>query len=433
MGVLGCTELISPNFFNNQLTSSYFDVCSNSLYHGIDWIYSSAQTVFSYDFRVWYIWSNDFIFDDSFSFFFNIIWYYSLQINTFQLFWSSILDLYTNSTLFQLPYTDSWYKNFLTSKESSLILFFHPELIYIINNINIEYFSFMSSLYFSIFNQVNIEGFYSPIILVPQLIFLIFFATLFIIFYFSYFNNANKEEVTIDADYLVSAGSVESEKEITSYDDIVLALIVIIYIFGWYFYVNCWSIMSVMPELVLVFYLFPGLYFVIIGIPTFLMWDFGIFFLAYLRGIGPSPVLVFELVYDYIAVIIFYTRILVQGVRLVLMLFTYISMHDLIVFFSFSQKIFFGSEMFMEELSSLNITLDTLSYFILFSLPGKFIYWIYEILHTFFVVTVQFIAFFAIVFWLFLFLYTFFVIEKQENYFYEKRLKRKAYYSDLKN
>lgn len=433
MGVLGCTELISPNFVNNQINTSYFDVCSNSLYHGIDWLYSTAQTIFSYDFRIWYVWSNDFIFDDSFSFFFNLIWYYSLQINTFQLFWSVILDTYINTQLFKLPYTDGWYKNFLTSQESSLILFFHPELIYIINHINFEYFSYMSSFYFTLYNQVNIEGFYSPIILIPQLIFLTFFASLFIIFYFSYFNNPNKEEVTIDADYLVSSGSVEAEKEITSYDDIVLALVVVIYIFGWYFYVNCWSIMSIMPELVLVFYLFPGLYFIIIGIPTFLIWDFGIFFLAYLRGIGPSPVLIFELVYDYIAVIIFYTRILVQGVRLVLMLFTYISMHDLVLFFSFSQKMFLGSELFMEELSNLNITLDTMSYFILFSLPGKFIYWIYEVLHTFFVVTVQFIAFFAIVFWLFLFLYTFFVLEKQENYFYEKRIKRRAYFANLKN
>jgi hypothetical protein len=90
----------------------------------------------------------------------------------------------------------------------------------------------MSSFYFTLYNQVNIEGFYSPIILIPQLIFLTFFASLFIIFYFSYFNNPNKEEVTIDADYLVSSGSVEAEKEITSYDDIVLALVVVIYIFG---------------------------------------------------------------------------------------------------------------------------------------------------------------------------------------------------------
>jgi len=129
-----------------------------------------------------------------------------------------------------------------------------------------------------------------------------------------------------------------------------------------------------MPELTLVFYLFPGLYFIIIGIPTFLIYDFGIFFLAYLKGVGSSPLFITELVFDYIAVIIFYTRIIVQGVRLVLMLFTYISMHDLVLYFSFSQKIFFGSELFMEELSNLNITLDSMSYFILFSLPGKFIY-----------------------------------------------------------
>jgi hypothetical protein len=47
--------------------------------------------------------------------------------------------------------------------------------------------------------------------------------------------------------------------------------------------------------------------------------------------------------------------------------------------------------------------------------------WVYELAHTFFVVTAQFIAFFAMVFWLFFFLYTFFVLEKFEDYFSEKR------------
>lgn len=101
-----------------------------------------------------------------------------------------------------------------------------------------------------------------------------------------------------------------------------------------------------MPELTLVFYLFPGLYYIIFGIPTFLIYDFGIFFVAYLKGIGASPVLLFELMYDYIAVIIFYTRIIVQGVRLILMIFTYASMHDLVLFFSFNQKMFLGAETF---------------------------------------------------------------------------------------
>jgi phosphotransferase system glucose/maltose/N-acetylglucosamine-specific IIC component len=79
-------------------------------------------------------------------------------------------------------------------------------------------------------------------------------------------------------------------------------------------------------------------------------------------------------------------------------------------------------------LLSLSMTFNSLSYFIFFGLPGRLLYWIYEVLHTYFVVTVQFIAFFAIVFWLFMFLYTFFVIEKQENYFTEKRNKRRFYF-----
>lgn len=48
-------------------------------------------------------------------------------------------------------------------------------------------------------------------------------------------------------------------------------------------------------------------------------------------------------------------------------------------------------------------------------------YFIYELLHTFFVVTAQFFAFIGMVFWLFFFLYTFFVFEPQEAYLSSKR------------
>jgi hypothetical protein len=58
-------------------------------------------------------------------------------------------------------------------------------------------------------------------------------------------------------------------------------------------------------------------------------------------------------------------------------------------------------------------------------LPGQFFTWIYEVLHSYFVITVQFGAFFGIVFWLVLFLYTMFVSEKQEDYFYHLIMKYK--------
>jgi len=65
------------------------------------------------------------------------------------------------------------------------------------------------------------------------------------------------------------------------------------------------------------------------------------------------------------------------------------------------------------------------SYYYFLYVINKFIYWIYELLHTFFVTVAQFVAFFAMVFWLFLFLYTMFVVEEFEKYLDAKRDKYK--------
>ena len=423
-------ELNNVSFdLNEQFISN---IIPNFMFHGIDHIYSAVVSFQAYDFKVWYFWFMNSFFDDSFDFFFFSYWYFSLFLSSFQLFWAIILDLYLSNSLIKFPFTEDWYKTLLSSTEGSLLLVYHPDLLFlkalILNN---NYLNYFSSLYYTMYNYVESESFFSPILLLPQLIFLIFLSVIFISFYFSYFNSAVKEEVTIDSDYLVNSATVEAEKELSALDDIILAFVILFYIFGWYFYINCWSLLSMMPELVMVFYLFPMLYYIIIGIPTFLIYDFGIYFLVYLRGAGKSKLLFVELVQDYIAVIIFYTRILVQGVRLVLMIFTYAGLHDTVLFFSFGQNMFLSYENFSEYKNSVGLTLDTLSYYFLFVLPGKFLYLIYEILHTYFVVTVQFAAFFAIVFWLFLFLYTFFVLEKQENYFKEKRVQRANFYNYL--
>jgi hypothetical protein len=108
--------------------------------------------------------------------------------------------------------------------------------------------------------------------------------------------------------------------------------------------------------------------------PTYLIYDFGIYFIAYLRGVGSSSLFTMELLYDYIACAAFYIRLMVQAVRLVLMTFTYISMHDLIVFFDFNSKLFFGFESITEELSNVSGTFNSFSYFFFLVLPLKFLY-----------------------------------------------------------
>jgi hypothetical protein len=121
----------------------------------------------------------------------------------------------------------------LSSKESTLVLVYHPELNFIRESIFKEYyFSFLSNLVFSLYELATPETFYSPVILIPQLLFLVFLSVIFISFYFSYFSTATNEENTVDADYLVSSVAVEAEKEISSLDDMVLGLIVLIYVFG---------------------------------------------------------------------------------------------------------------------------------------------------------------------------------------------------------
>jgi hypothetical protein len=232
------------------------------------------------------------------------------------------------------------------SDEVLYIYIFNPELIFLKKQLFKSYYEYFSN-FFIIFNDsVIVETLSNPIILLPQFLFLIYLSIIFISFYFNYFSSLHKEESLVDADYLIASATVESEKEITCFDDMILGFVILLYIFGWYFYIHCWSVISSLPELAFLFYLFPGLYFIIFGIPTSLAYDFGLYFLAYLRGVGSIPVFTYELVFDYIAVIIFYTRIIVQGVRLVLMLFTFASLHEFIIHFSFPQKAFICPEYF---------------------------------------------------------------------------------------
>lgn len=397
---------------------------SEFFYHGVDSLYTYTQTNMLFDYRVWY-WIKDFWYgNDSFNYIFLHYWFMIITVSSTTLFYSVLLDTHFFMNFFKIMNYFEFFKN--NSNNFMFYSFFHPEIIYIYTSIlNIHNNDFYSSLWPSLYTDVIVESFLNPIMYFPQLLFIFIFTSIIIIFLFSYYFIDSRYEGQVDSDYLNTSMLVESEKEIASHDDMLLALIILIYIFGCYFYIYSWSIIGNFPELVLFFYLFPWLYYIIIGIPTILIYDFGIFFLGYLRGVGSGLSLLVELMFDYIGVIIFYTRILVQGVRLVLMLFTYISMHDAVLEFSFRTELWSNNSVLLSDSEKSFGDLGIFSYLICFKLPASIFYWIYEIFHTFFVVTVQFIAFFAIVFWLFLFLYSFFVLEQQESYFFEKRKERK--------
>ena len=73
MGVLGCPDFHLKSFEFEKNEFFLTNVCSDCLYHGIDWVYTFVDTIYSYDFKVWYFWFMNSIFDNSFDYFFSRI------------------------------------------------------------------------------------------------------------------------------------------------------------------------------------------------------------------------------------------------------------------------------------------------------------------------------------------------------------------------
>jgi hypothetical protein len=118
------------------------------------------------------------------------------------------------------------------SSDSTYVYIYNPELLFIKKQLLFDYTPFFSNLFFILNENTLVESFYSPIIILTQFFFLVYSALIFISFYFNYFLTPTKEESLIDNDYLINSMTVEAEKEITAFDDMILATIVLIYIFG---------------------------------------------------------------------------------------------------------------------------------------------------------------------------------------------------------
>lgn len=435
------TPIISNTNFEENCIITNFDTLESSdvtvsnflgkiVFNGVDWIYTTTESMLAYDFKIWYLWSDLSIFDDNYDMFFNQYWAASLSISVFQLFYAVLLDKYFNILVHNNPFTNDWFRMMLHSKENALIWLYHPELFWHISSLN----QFLTYFYGGIFDFIYFDKSNPDICILAHtlyihliILFLIF--TAFISILFNFYGNANTEENTVDLDYLTVSSTVEAEKEIASIDDYLGIIIMIMYVFGIFFFTYAWSSIISQSALMLSYYAIIIMFIFVIGMPTLVLYDLGIFFLIYIRGAGKSSNSFIEIVYDYVACTIFYTRILAQWIRIVLMLIVFISLSHYVSEFEIANNMIIGNEDQKDDLSEFN-TNSSATYYLLTVLPGKILYWFYEIIHTSFLVISQFIAFFAIVFWLFLFLYTFFIIEKHENFFSSKREERK---NKLKN
>ena len=88
------------------------------------------------------------------------------------------------------------------------------------------------------------ESYLSPVLLFPQLVLIVYVTCMFSIFIFGFFGASSTEENLIDHDYLINNFLVESEEDIGSLDDMIIGGILFFYVFGWYFYINAFFLLT---------------------------------------------------------------------------------------------------------------------------------------------------------------------------------------------
>lgn len=346
-----------------------------------------------------------------------------------QLFYSFIVDTLYYHYIFKKGFYDNSWFYFNDATNTSPMYFFaiHPESSFFSNSWSKDLKDYLVA-----YDYMSVESIISPSMQLLDFFSMFFIINFIIVIYFSYYVSF-LESIVVDSDYLSISIMTESEKEIASLDDIILSVIIIMYVFGWFFYIHAWTVLGSYPELLFFFYLLPLLVYLVFGMPTFLLIDFGNCFLMFIRGCGAYTSLLVELMYDYINFGAFYVRLSVQWVRLLIMFLTFIVMHDTLSFCNFVSNMFFSFfDYLWEDLSNVMVSSKDIAYLTIITTYLTLFRLLFELVHTLFVCTAQLIAFFAITFWFFSFLYTFFVLVNVELYFKSKRLAAKVKNKNLK-
>jgi len=400
------------------------------LFHYNDWVFSFWENFFFYNYKlVSYVFWN-YIFNEFTNLNQKIYLNHPGLPKQYELFLSFVVDKMYFLSILSLPYFNEFFKHFLNSSEFNNFFYNHPEFYLLFKDyIFYFYFNYMSNIYISLYLLQFNESYISTTMVFAQVVILFFLVLIFLVTYFTYLVTFTDSDNIIDHDYLVFNAVVESEEEIGSMDDILLTSTILVYIFFWFFWINGFSAFIIAPSnLASSFFLFPFLYFLIVFMPVSLLYDYGSNFLTYLNGVGKSMSLAIESIFDYIAVSIFFLRLIVQNVRLAFMLFTFIELHEMVILNQAWKNIVFLNDSFNNIANGINHLFSSDSFFIVKVFSVRILNWLYEIFHTFFMLIFQFIAFFAMIFWLFLFLYTMFIAEVQEGHFYYKRFYKNKNY-----
>jgi hypothetical protein len=209
------------------------------------------------------------------------------------------------------------------------------------------------------------------------------------VFFFTSFGVGSKSEWSTDVEHVVSSLSAEAEKELFSIDDSLYLICSLCVLAGAYFGAMSIGAIAQQYDTPLFLIALPTLAFSMLGIPVNLLFDFGGFFLLYLRGAAASKSVLFELALDYVAVMAFFTRLVVQFVRLAIMFVVYFMMHEGVMVYQVGQNFIpFSGSLYADTFNN-SWGKTGVGYFFITTLPAQLGYWLFDSAHTMGVITMQ--------------------------------------------
>lgn len=245
------------------------------------------------------------------------------------------------------------------------------------------------------------------------MVFITFVGLMALMLFMSFFSKG-EEEAEADSEANIVSIASEAEKETLSADDTINATVALLIFLVCYGCFTLCAYVNQFGEHLMFFVCIPAILFSILLLPLSLLFDFGLFFAAYLRGCGGTASMLFELVYDYVGVLAYFVRLLVQFIRLLIVVMGFLSLQEAIVASYKPDGPGTPTESFLEELSHVEASFSSISYYLANGFFNRLLYLNYEMVHFLFLISVQLTAFFAMVFWLYFLFYSFYCAEKCE-------------------
>ena len=201
------------------------------------------------------------------------------------------------------------------------------------------------------------------------------------------------------------------ENEFVSFDDFIYIFILFFIFFSYYFLIL--NFLFYLLEKSTYLYIICLFFLFLICFPNSFIINIGINFLICIKGIAAYKYIFIEVIYDYLAIIIFFLRFCIQNIRIFLVIFIYFSIQEL--FFNDEKLNKFLKKNNIEQKTFINIFLA--AYIILWNILKCFLRLYFEFFHSLIIFFIQIMAFFLIIFWFFILLFSFFISEKIENHF----------------